>query len=708
MTNPVATTVDFQNAGSWAGLSADSMTLTNTGLTITSTGGTLSQFDGLSVTSPGDTAQAAWTLEIDAYNDTREGVSLAFESPQTSVSLTLYQTYAEQLFSHDFTPEVVDVTLHFSDGTSANTTALGTQINFPGEVDLTFNSSDYGGKTIVGIDLAPDLVTPPLPPGLGADQVNSYNATHPYSEFTLKAVSYTHDNHPVDIVSSDNGCIIETIGTPAPGAVLSTTGDVKFTDVDTSDTHTTNVAPIGTTVGTLSVNLVTDSTGGATGDVQWTYNVDAQKFEYLAVGESVVEKFNVTVDDGNGGATTKEVDVTIKGTNDVPVIHVPPSTVTGSITDHDDSHRCGAPSNLKDTATGTIQFTDVDLSDKHTAKATPVGSTLGTLTLSPITEGPGAGSFGWTYTVLDSKLDYLNPGQTKTEVFNVTVDDGHGGVATQAVTITLTGDNHGPTAHCDLFCVDNYDTTNNLYNSVLANDTDPDKGDTKTIVSVDTSHTDGLVIFNSTTHSLVYVAAADDYADGGGWCGDTDSFNYTMKDAAGATSTATVYMSIHNVCDTISGNNNGNTLTATKAAVMDGNGGNDTLNGSAYGDTLKGGDGNDTLNGNGGDDILYGQKGDDTLNGGAGNDILLGGSGINSLTGGAGSDTFVFSSATQKDTVNDFLLGTDHLYFADGVTVTKTVETTVSSQLSTVLTLSDGGTVTLLGVKNVGDWHTLL
>ena len=42
--------------------------------------------------------------------------------------------------------------------------------------------------------------------------------------------------------------------------------------------------------------------------------------EYLAAGQTKVETFTITLDDGNGGLITAQIDVTITGTNDAPVI----------------------------------------------------------------------------------------------------------------------------------------------------------------------------------------------------------------------------------------------------------------------------------------------------------------------------------------------------------------------------------------------------
>lgn len=69
-----------------------------------------------------------------------------------------------------------------------------------------------------------------------------------------------------------------------------------------------------------------------------------------------------------------------------------------------------------------------------------------------------------------------------------------------------------------------------------------------------------------------------------------------------------------------------------------GEGGDDTINGTAGGDSIVAGDGNDQVNGADGNDTIFGGFGVDTLNGQAGNDSILGEHGNDSLIGDTGND----------------------------------------------------------------------
>ena len=115
-------------------------------------------------------------------------------------------------------------------------------------------------------------------------------------------------------------------------------------------------------------------------------------------------------------------------------------------------------SNTPDTATGTVSFTDLDLSDTHAVTITgvvasgittglaPNATELGWLSLGPLTDSSGGvtGSKSWTFSAPDHYFDYLAAGEQVTLTYTVQVDDHHGGVVTQPVTITVSGTNDAP------------------------------------------------------------------------------------------------------------------------------------------------------------------------------------------------------------------------------------------------------------------------
>jgi fibronectin-binding autotransporter adhesin len=71
------------------------------------------------------------------------------------------------------------------------------------------------------------------------------------------------------------------------------------------------------------------------------------------------------------------------------------------------------------------------------------------------------GSDGWTFSAQDKSFDYLAEGQSVTLSYTVQVDDGHGGVVTQPVAITITGTNDTPAIATTSGAFAELSTTNN-------------------------------------------------------------------------------------------------------------------------------------------------------------------------------------------------------------------------------------------------------
>lgn len=79
----------------------------------------------------------------------------------------------------------------------------------------------------------------------------------------------------------------------------------------------------------------------------------------------------------------------------------------------------------------------------------------------------------------------------------------------------------------------------------------------------------------------------------------------------------------------------------------------ENLDGSAFGDELRGAESDNRLRGLGGDDTLRGEDGNDTLEGSAGNDRLEGGFGDDQLSGGDGNDRYLIETLGAHATVTD-------------------------------------------------------
>ncbi|RAK61427.1 hypothetical protein DJ021_17265 [Phenylobacterium hankyongense] len=223
--------------------------------------------------------------------------------------------------------------------------------------------------------------------------------------------------------------------------------------------------------------------------------------------------------------------------------------------------------------------------------------------------------------------------------------------------------NHAPVAVQDVAAATVHGTV--LIN-VLGNDTDAD-GDTLGIagfgpsasaISASLSAKSALgATISFQSGQLLYTANAVSFDAVAPGHSVTDTFYYTVTDAAGATSTASVTVTVSSPPPPPAP-----PPSATGPDIVGGNHP-QVLNGTALGEQIFGGNSSDVLMGNGGADTLHGNNGADLLYGGAGNDLLLGDNGSDLLDGGAGNDTltggnspdaFVFSQHFGLDTITDF------------------------------------------------------
>jgi len=171
-----------------------------------------------------------------------------------------------------------------------------------------------------------------------------------------------------------------------------------------------------------------------------TYDATTHKFSldpthaaYDSLAQGSSTKVTVTYGISDGIATTSNtVTFTVNGTNDAPLISQT-STVAGTVTE-----------DVTTSVSGQMAATDVD---NGATKAWSVND-------------GGEGQYGklaidasgkWTYTLDHDKANALAEGQQKTESFTVKVTDDKGAVASQVVTINVTGTNEAPVASDDTF-----------------------------------------------------------------------------------------------------------------------------------------------------------------------------------------------------------------------------------------------------------------
>jgi VCBS repeat-containing protein len=99
----------------------------------------------------------------------------------------------------------------------------------------------------------------------------------------------------------------------------------------------------------------------------------------------------------------------------------------------------GAPNDAS-TASGTVSFTDADTTDTHTASFTSHGNGYeGTFSLDPLSESNGTGSVIWHFALTPTQVNGIAVGSPLVQTYDVKINDGHGGVATQTVSVMVGG-----------------------------------------------------------------------------------------------------------------------------------------------------------------------------------------------------------------------------------------------------------------------------
>jgi VCBS repeat-containing protein len=278
-------------------------------------------------------------------------------------------------------------------------------------------------------------------------------------------------NHPVMITSgAESASAFELDSTTGSTAIDTTTtvpaGTLNFSDPDTGDTHTVTTTLASTswsgggsvpaaTQADLAAALTTtlnDSTGTGNGSVDWNFGIQDKDLDFLAAGETLTVNYNVKVSDASTNST-QTVSVTVTGANDAVVVSSGPQS--GSTAEQANTTNSTSLDTTSPAPTGTLAFTDVDLSDVHSVSVSldsavwsgdPTfvpGETLADLQAALMTtlhdsNGTGSGGVDWSFAIADRDLDFLSAGETLTATYSVTVMDGSTS-STQTVTVTMTG-----------------------------------------------------------------------------------------------------------------------------------------------------------------------------------------------------------------------------------------------------------------------------
>ena len=295
------------------------------------------------------------------------------------------------------------------------------------------------------------------------------------------------------------------------------------TDVDNGDTRRViGVINPTTNLGQASLDPVSHAVSYTAGSA----------FNYLAAGQTKTETFSYTVEDRYNGSDRGDVSVTVTGVNDAPEVV-------------NDVVKVAAGQSLR--FDPTVNDRDVDQGDVlHVSSAT-----LGSLARGAIS----IGSDGKLFYESNGKFDYLPQGSSAVETVDYTISDTLGAQSSGKINVVVDGVNDAPIGHSDSFSLKE-DQAIAVEDLLLANDTDIDQGDIRTIKQVSTltgvgpdgtSYSDIVKLTNGQV--LLNAAGHFDYLNQGE--NFNGQFSYVAGDLFGASTDRTnVSVTIEGINDT--------------------------------------------------------------------------------------------------------------------------------------------------------------
>ena len=309
-------------------------------------------------------------------------------------------------------------------------------------------------------------------------------------------------------------------------AITGGSGNVTDTDPNAGATLrvTGLVAGVGSTPAGTNAIASPVTVAGRYGSLQiaangsYTYTLDNNNANTKALisGQVGYDVFTYKIQDGQGGYDTATINITVNGTSPAVVNLLAPLSAAATTSN-------AAPVASNDSVSTTVNSTvTLTSSSLLSNDSDPDGNALSVTSVQGATNGTVS-------LVSGNALFTPTPNYTGTGSFSYTISDGNNGSSTGAVNVAITPANRSPVASND-----SASTTANtsVTIAVLSNDTDPD-GDVLSISSVlDATNGSATIVGDS-----VVFTPTKDYSGAA-------SFNYTISDGHGGTSTASVNLTV--------------------------------------------------------------------------------------------------------------------------------------------------------------------
>ncbi|WP_269077634.1 VCBS domain-containing protein [Aeromonas molluscorum] len=523
------------------------------------------------------------------------------------------------------------------DGKHVSKVALGPVTDLSQIVDVPTASTSANGAVIVGLygtlTLGADgsyryvidngnATVQALRQGDTLTETFSYRVTDLGNFNDIAALVITiNGSNDAPVAMDDVGTALEaggvnnaTPGSDATGNVLDNDSDPDSANLN--ETKTVNDVRTGTTASSGTAGSLGSPLRGTYGsltlnsDGSYRYVVDNDLPAVQALrlsGNTLTDSFTYTMIDAAGATSSANITITIQGANDAPTAGADVGTA---------SEAGGLNNTTPGTdATGNVLSYDTD-PDRNGEQLTVTGVSIGSNSATPGTALVGQygtltlnvdGSYRYVLDNNNATVQQLLPGDTLTELFDYQITDLGGLTSASTLTITIQGRNDTPVAVNDTGTAveaggtDNTTPGSDATGNVLDNDSDPDSAnlaESKTISEVRTGATTGsgtagtigsqlrgtygwLTLNSDGSYRYVVdndLPAVQALRLSGNTL--TDAFNYTMVDAAGASSQASLTI-------TIEGANDAPTAIADIATAIEASGvGNNIAGTNPTGDVL--------------------------------------------------------------------------------------------------------------------------
>ncbi len=239
-----------------------------------------------------------------------------------------------------------------------------------------------------------------------------------------------------------------------------------------SDPEGDPLSAVAQTVGSTLGATVTINTDGS-----FSYDPTAAAgLQALAAGANANDTFQYTVQDARGGSSTAIVTVNVTGLNDAPIAR-DDSLIAGEDT-------WGGGNVLADNGSGADSDPDNSLTVTLVNGATFTSGVPFALASGALLIMNADGTFDYDP---NGQFESLAVGETASDAFSYTIDDGAAPPSTATVTITILGANDQPVATDDTVTTDEDSAligASVLVDNGFGADTDPDSSDTLSVTEV--------------------------------------------------------------------------------------------------------------------------------------------------------------------------------------------------------------------------------